>query len=153
MPWSDLIDQRRVTETLQRAVAGGRVAHAYLFYGPDGVGKRAVALELARTLQCEHGGDTACGTCSACTKVSRMMHPDVHVLLPYPSDADPSDVAERLQRIDRSPQDYEQGLQQFLSQSPWDERPVRDQLAHVGPEDWLTGDVFGTTDEAFNALT
>ena len=38
-------------------------------------------------------------------------------------------MAERLQRIDRSSQDYEQGLQQFLSQSPWDERPVRDQLA------------------------
>jgi SRSO17 transposase len=42
-------------------------------------------------------------------------------------------MAERLQRIDRSPQDYEQGLQQFLSPSPWDERPVRDQLArHLG---------------------
>src|SRR3954452_2730933 len=41
-------------------------------------------------------------------------------------------MAERLQRIDGSPQDYEQGLQQFLSQSPWDERPVRDRLArHV----------------------
>ena len=38
-------------------------------------------------------------------------------------------LAERLQRIDRSTQDYEQGLQQFLSQSPWDERPVRDQFA------------------------
>src|SRR5262245_39754156 len=38
-------------------------------------------------------------------------------------------MAERLQRIDRSSQDYEQGLQQFLGQSPWDERPVRDQLA------------------------
>src|SRR5262245_1420770 len=42
-------------------------------------------------------------------------------------------MAERLQRIDRTPHDYEQGLQQFLSHSPWDERPVRDQLArHVG---------------------
>jgi SRSO17 transposase len=38
-------------------------------------------------------------------------------------------MAERLRRIDRSPLDYEQGLQQFLSHSPWDERPVRDQLA------------------------
>src|SRR5262249_53532760 len=37
-------------------------------------------------------------------------------------------MAERLQRIDRPTQDYEQGLQQFLSQSPWDERPVRNQL-------------------------
>src|SRR6516165_3453008 len=42
-------------------------------------------------------------------------------------------MAARLQRIDRTQQDYEQGLQQFLSQSPWDERPARDQLArHVG---------------------
>ena len=42
-------------------------------------------------------------------------------------------MAERLQRIDRTQHDYEQGLQQFLSQSPWDERPVRDQLArHIG---------------------
>ncbi len=48
-------------------------------------------------------------------------------------------MAERLQRIDRTPHDYEQGLQQFLSQSPWDERPVRDQLArHVC--DTLGGD-------------
>src|SRR3954462_3446518 len=38
-------------------------------------------------------------------------------------------MAERLQRIDRSPRDYEQGLQQFLSQSPWNERPVRDRFA------------------------
>src|SRR5215211_526788 len=38
-------------------------------------------------------------------------------------------MAERLQRVDRSGHDYEQGLQQFLSQSPWDERPVRDQFA------------------------
>lgn len=41
-------------------------------------------------------------------------------------------MAERLQRIDRTEHDYEQGLQQLLSQSPWDERPARDQLArHV----------------------
>src|ERR1700736_4764921 len=38
-------------------------------------------------------------------------------------------MAERLQRMDRRAQDYEQGLQQFLSQSPWHERPVRDPFA------------------------
>jgi SRSO17 transposase len=38
-------------------------------------------------------------------------------------------MAERLQRIDQGQQDYEQGLQQFLSKSPWDERRVRDQFA------------------------
>src|SRR5215468_5241199 len=41
-------------------------------------------------------------------------------------------MAERLQRIDRTEHDYEQGLQQLISKSPWDERSVRDQLArHV----------------------
>src|SRR5262245_23491563 len=48
-------------------------------------------------------------------------------------------MAERLQRIDRTQHDYEQGLQQFLSQSPWDERPVRDQLAQT-VEHTLGGD-------------
>src|SRR3954453_21309883 len=38
-------------------------------------------------------------------------------------------MAERLQRIDRAAGDYEQGLQQFLNQSPWDDKPVRAQLA------------------------
>jgi DNA polymerase-3 subunit delta' len=63
MPWANLINQHRVVETLQRAVGRGRVAHAYLFYGPDGAGKRAMALALAQTLQCEQGGEDACGAC------------------------------------------------------------------------------------------
>ncbi len=103
MSWSDVIDQRRVVETLQRAIASRRVAHAYLFYGPDGAGKRAVALAFARTLQCEQGSDDACGACPACNKVSRLIHPDVHVLLPHPSDADPADIAERLQGLSAHP--------------------------------------------------
>ncbi len=103
MPWTDLVNQQRVLETLQRAIAGGRVAHAYLFYGPDGVGKRAVAMAFARALQCEQGGTAACGACRACTKVARMVHPDVHLLIPYPSDADLDEVAERLQRVAAHP--------------------------------------------------
>jgi len=99
MSWTDLIDQRRVIETLQRAVVGERVAHAYLFHGPDGTGKRAVALELAKTLQCEQGGPAACDACRACRKVQHMTHPDVHLLIPYPSDADLDEVGERLQRV------------------------------------------------------
>ena len=103
MSWRNLIEQPRVVETLQRAVASRRVAHAYLFYGPDGVGKRAAALAFAQTLQCEQGGDDACGACRACDKVSRLIHPDVHVLLPHPSDADPADIAERLRRLAEHP--------------------------------------------------
>ncbi len=103
MSWTNLIGQARVVEVLRRAVGGGRVPHAYLFHGPDGVGKCALALEFAKTLQCERGEAEACDRCLACTKVSRMLHPDVHVLFPYPKDADADDVTERLQRLAQNP--------------------------------------------------
>ncbi len=109
MAWSDVINQARVCEALRRTVANGRVAHAYLFHGPDGVGKRAVGLELARALQCERAdgsendGGEACGRCLACTKVRRMLHPDVHVLFPYPKGTDQDDLAQRIAELGRAP--------------------------------------------------
>ena len=104
MAWNDLIDQARVTETLRQAVARGRVPHALLFYGRDGVGKRAAALELARTLQCERGQTgEACGRCLPCTKVNRLLHPDVHVLFPAPKDVATDDVRARLETLARNP--------------------------------------------------
>ncbi len=103
MPWTSVIDQRRVVESLRSNVSRDRVAHAYLFHGPDGVGKRAVSVEFARTLLCERGGDQACGECLPCTKVERMVHPDLHVLLPHPKDTDVDDVASRLDRLGRNP--------------------------------------------------
>jgi DNA polymerase-3 subunit delta' len=101
--WDRIIDQDRVTETLRRTLDKERVAHAYLFHGPDGVGKRAVALEMARALQCTEQADAACGECRACQKTRRMVHPDVHVLFPYPKGTDESDVAERIQRLGGDP--------------------------------------------------
>jgi DNA polymerase-3 subunit delta' len=99
MAWDSIIDQTRVVETLQRALAQDRVAHAYLFHGPDGVGKKAVALEMARVLQCPNGTTEACGACRVCRKTRRMVHPDIHVLFPYPKGTEESDVAERIQRL------------------------------------------------------
>ncbi len=103
MSWNSIIDQRRVIESLRSNVAGGRVAHAYLFHGPDGVGKRAVAVEFAKTLLCERGGDEACDKCLACTKVNRMIHPDLHLLFAQPRDADHEDIAARIQLLAKNP--------------------------------------------------
>ncbi len=89
------INQERARDVLARAIAGHRVAHAYLFQGADGVGKRAVALEFAQELLCEEGSGTPCGTCLPCQKVSRGVHPDVHVLMPQPKEVAPEDVARR----------------------------------------------------------
>lgn len=103
MPWDEILDQSDVINVLRGAVATQRIAHAFLFHGPPGVGKRAVALEFTRTLQCETGTDEACGTCRPCDKVKRLIHPDVQVLLPQPSDASIEDVQARLQRLAEQP--------------------------------------------------
>lgn len=103
MPWNAVIDQCRVIESLRSNIASDRVAHAYLFHGPNGVGKRAVAIEFARALLCEKGGDEACGECLACTKVGKMVHPDLHVLLPDLKDPDPAEIADRLRRLGLNP--------------------------------------------------
>lgn len=101
--WDSIIGQHRVKDALRGAVARGRVAHAYLFHGPDGVGKRAVALAFAQALQCARPDAAPCGRCLPCDKVRRMLHPDVHVLFPHPRDADTHDVAARLQRLAENP--------------------------------------------------
>jgi DNA polymerase-3 subunit delta' len=65
----------------RRAVERGRLAHAYLFTGPRGVGKRTFALELARALLCEARPDNnsldACDRCAACVQVEAGTHPDL----------------------------------------------------------------------------
>jgi DNA polymerase-3 subunit delta' len=106
---SDLVSQVRAQETALRtidwALESGRVHHAYLFVGPDGVGKELAAFGLAQALVCERRGDgdagarteslfgaaekppvRPCGTCSACTRAvprddtHRPLHPDVVVI-------------------------------------------------------------------------
>lgn len=103
MPWSDVIGQHRAKETLKRSIAADRVAHAYLFFGPDGVGKRATAVEFARALQCERRGDEACGTCLPCTKIARLVHPDVTLHFPYPKDTPTEELSERIRLAAENP--------------------------------------------------
>lgn len=88
MPFRDIFGHRRVVSLLSRAVARGSVPPSLLFAGPEGVGKRRVAIALAETLNCLQPttGDglesDACGTCAACRRIARGTHPDVIVLEP-----------------------------------------------------------------------
>lgn len=63
-----------------RHAAADRLPHALLFAGPDGVGKKSVALALSAWLQCSGGAADACGTCSACRQVAAGTHPDLQLV-------------------------------------------------------------------------
>ncbi len=78
MSFSQVIGHERQKNLLRRAVSTGRLAHAYLFEGPEGVGKRLIALELARLVFCAAG--EGCGSCTACRKIDHNNHPDLHLL-------------------------------------------------------------------------
>jgi DNA polymerase-3 subunit delta' len=67
-------EQRRL---LARAIERGRISHAYLFAGPEGAGKRTLALEFAASLLCENRAFPPCRTCHACPRVLAEKHPDV----------------------------------------------------------------------------
>jgi DNA polymerase III delta' subunit len=80
-------DQPRAVELLRRALAGGRLAHAYAFVGPSGSGRMTTARAFAQALLCETG--QACGRCRACQLVVRGQHPDLHVIVPTPPESNP----------------------------------------------------------------
>lgn len=84
MGWSEVVGQPVAVRLLQSAVASGRVAHAYLFSGPEGTGRRTAARVLAKALGCEAPpvpGD-ACDRCRHCARVDRGVHENVLVVEP-----------------------------------------------------------------------
>lgn len=77
-----IIGQARIKRALQGFRRTGRLPHALLFHGPEGTGKSAAAVELARSLHCEKGEDGACDTCPSCGRTRILGHPDFRLLLP-----------------------------------------------------------------------
>ncbi len=83
MSWHDIVGHREVIDRIQRAVLRRRIAGAYLFVGPSGVGKATIARKLAQTLLCNarsrHAAEP-CGICAACVQVAARTHPDLDVI-------------------------------------------------------------------------
>ncbi len=83
MPWRSVRGHDRVVDDLRRSLAQGRLPHAFLFVGPEGVGKHLFAKTLAQALLCERSPEAAlepCGACPSCLQVESGSHPDVLVV-------------------------------------------------------------------------
>lgn len=84
MRFSEVRHQDRALSILRRALRSGRMPHAYLFEGPEGVGKELAARALAARLLCENDAlapdADACGKCLACRLIAADNHPDFHLI-------------------------------------------------------------------------
>ncbi|MCI0514079.1 DNA polymerase III subunit delta' [candidate division KSB1 bacterium] len=85
MAFQNVIGQEKAKTILTRAFEQQRIPHAYLFTGGEGVGKEALALELAKALLCTANKFDGCDACSHCLRISKFLHPDVIYIFPAPT--------------------------------------------------------------------
>ncbi len=83
MLFKEIVGQQEVKNRLRNMVVENRVPHALMLFGPPGTGKRSLALAMAQYLACgmrqEHD---SCGVCPSCVKFSKIVHPDLHFVVP-----------------------------------------------------------------------
>lgn len=81
MAFDHIIGQHRVIRLLRQALIQGHLPHALLFTGMDGIGKRLMAVTLAKALNCQDGtpGD-CCNRCRSCRKAASGNHPDISII-------------------------------------------------------------------------
>ncbi|TKB24864.1 DNA polymerase III subunit delta' [Desulfopila sp. IMCC35006] len=81
--FTQLLGQEKAKRLLRRSLAAGRIPHAYIFKGPEGVGKKMFARGVAAALNCRDVNVVgACGLCSSCKKFRTLNHPDFMVVRP-----------------------------------------------------------------------
>ena len=83
MQFKDVIGQSAIKQRLIQSVRENHVSHAQLFLGPAGCGKLPLALAYAQYILCPNRTETdSCGVCPTCQKMQKLVHPDLHFVVP-----------------------------------------------------------------------
>lgn len=101
--FKDLTIQSVVKDRFSKNLANGRIAHAYLFYGPEGAGKEAFALEIAKALNCQNESVKPCNECPSCTKINQLKHPDIKLIIPEAKSWSTQDIQKKYQLKSENP--------------------------------------------------
>ncbi len=130
-----LLGQERAKLFLERALASGQLAHAYLFRGPDGVGKQLLARHLAMAVNCRQRPSQesrpglapldSCGACSSCQKYLSGNHPDFLVIRPEKGTIKIDRIREMMQALSYPP--YESAMRVVVLE---DIHTMRDEAAN-----------------------
>jgi len=83
MLFKEIIGQKEVIQKLLKMVREDRTPHALMLFGPEGTGKLALAVAMAQYLACgNRKDDDSCGSCPSCIKFAKLIHPDLHFIVP-----------------------------------------------------------------------
>jgi DNA polymerase III subunit delta' len=83
MLFSEVIGQDSIKRALINSANTGRIAHAQLFFGPEGCGSLPMAIAYAQYIACSGDkNDDSCGVCHSCIKFAKLAHPDLHFVFP-----------------------------------------------------------------------
>lgn len=82
MCWNGVYGRTQIIATLQAGIMDDKSAHACLFYGPEGIGKKTLAQAYAAALNCSGPAGGVCGQCFSCRKAAAGSHPDIHWIVP-----------------------------------------------------------------------
>jgi len=149
-----VIAQERPKRILSSAITNERIPHAYLFNGPEGVGKEAMALEFAKALFCSVKENAPCQNCSSCRRIDGLKHPDVMFLFPMPKNTSTEEQREILDSLSRD---------RYFRTKPWANAQIGidriREIRHIstlkpmeGRRVFILADAEAMTAEAANAL-
>ncbi len=83
MLFSEIVGQDDLKQKLKQTVQDGRISHARLFLGQEGVGSLPLAIAYAQYINCtDRTPEDSCGKCSSCVKYNKLSHPDLHFVFP-----------------------------------------------------------------------
>jgi DNA polymerase-3 subunit delta' len=103
MRFSDCLGHERTLNIIRANLENNRFSGAYIFSGPEGIGKKMVAKIIAQELNCLDESNRPCENCSSCLKIQKEQHPDLHLIQNKESQIKIEDIREILRQANFRP--------------------------------------------------